>query len=78
MAVIERMRGNIIVDTQGSGIWMSTLMKIALAEVRFTQILDDSNQAMTLAADSLKFAKRLFLADRAVRLGILPGWHLPL
>ena len=31
MAVNERMRGNIIVDTQGSGIWMSTLMKIALA-----------------------------------------------
>ena len=77
MAVNERMRGNIIVDTQGSGIWMSTLMKNELAEVRFTQILDDSNQAMTLAADSLKFAKRLFLADRAGRPGILPGWRLP-
>ena len=78
MAVIERMRGNILVDTQGSGIWMSRLMKIALAEVRSTQILDDSDQAMTLAVVSLKFAKRLFLADRVVRPGILPGWHLPL
>ena len=77
MAVIERMLENIIVDTQGSGIWMPTLMKIALAEVRSTQILDDSGQAMTLAADSLKIARRLFLADRAGRPGILSRWHLP-